>query len=485
MPRALLTTTAVLLLGSAPALAAEPKAQIATDGAEAEPRAKLSARKDRPWIRRWAPESNTAELGLYGGVLLPSRRVELFEADLTLPDQGYRPFAPVAPDFGLRLGYFPVRWFGVEGEGGAMPAQTEASGSALLWTARAALVGQLGLWTVTPFVLVGGGIIGVSSDRSVVGNDVDVALHVGGGAKLHLSRNTHLRLDVRDVVTARRGYNAGVSNSPEILLGVGVTLGRLRDRSAPPPAPDRDADGIPDADDRCAEVPGVREYQGCPVPDTDDDSILDPNDECVDVPGVREYQGCPIPDSDDDTILDPDDECVDEPGVREYQGCPIPDSDNDGILDPDDQCVDEPETPNGFQDADGCPDEIPEEVTRFTGVIEGIYFDTNKATIRTKSLPVLRKALEVLRKHESVHVQITGHTDDSGSTEHNLELSRARADAVKQFLVGEGIADGRIVTRGAGPSEPIASNKSKKGRAKNRRIEFELLTAASATPSTH
>ena len=237
MRRALLTTTA-LLLGSWPvaAAAAAPAAAAAAkptpEQAEDEPpkRTRLSPRKDRPWIDRWAPEPNTTEYGVYGGMLVTSRRIELFEADFALPDQGYRPFVRVAPDLGLRAGFFPVRWLGAEIEAGAMPTRTEVGQGALLWTARGAVVGQLALWSVTPFVLIGGGLVGVASDRDVVGNDVDVAMHVGGGVKVYVGRFTHVRLDVRDVVTARRGYESGLSNSPEILLGVGVTLGRRRDR---------------------------------------------------------------------------------------------------------------------------------------------------------------------------------------------------------------------------------------------------------------
>ncbi|MCA9650211.1 MAG: OmpA family protein [Myxococcales bacterium] len=421
----------LLALASVPAAAKEPAASgdaeaeaevsLGKGGREAKAerraRGEPGTRSDRPWAKRWAPEDHQVEVGLYGGVFLPSRRLELFQADFSLVDQGYKPFARVAPDFGVRVGYYPLRFFGIEGEGGAMPSRTTTGDAALMWTARANLVGQLGLWSVTPFVLVGGGLIGVASDRSSVGNDVDASAHVGVGAKVFLSRYTALRLDLRDVIAARRGYHEGVVHSPEILLGLSITLGRARDEAPPPP-----------------------------------------------------------PDSDGDGILDPDDACKDEPGVPDYRGCPIPDSDGDGILDPDDACKDEPETNNGFQDTDGCPDEIPEEVARFTGVIEGIFFENDSATIRPRSRPTLDKALEVLRKHESVRVEVSGHTDDRGKPEHNLELSRRRAESVKQYLVEEGIDPARITTRGAGPSEPIADNGNKRGRAKNRRIEFKLLT---------
>jgi outer membrane protein OmpA-like peptidoglycan-associated protein len=219
----------------------------------------------------------------------------------------------------------------------------------------------------------------------------------------------------------------------------------------------------------------VEAYHGCPIPDTDGDGILDPDDECIDVVGVEAYHGCPIPDTDGDGILDTEDECKDVPGVAEYHGCPIPDSDADGILDPDDTCKDEPETKNGYEDGDGCPDEIPEEIVKFTGVIEGIQFDTDKATIKKLSHKKLDSAVDVLAKFPSVNVEVSGHTDDKGERDHNLELSQNRANAVRDYLIAKGIDASRISTRGAGPDEPIDDNKKKSGRAKNRRIEFKIV----------
>jgi outer membrane protein OmpA-like peptidoglycan-associated protein len=218
----------------------------------------------------------------------------------------------------------------------------------------------------------------------------------------------------------------------------------------------------------------VREYEGCPIPDTDGDGILDPDDKCVTVPGVEAYQGCPIPDTDGDGILDPDDKCVDVPGVEAYQGCPIPDTDKDGILDPDDACKDKPETKNNYKDADGCPDEIPKEVEKFSGVIKGIYFDTNKDVVKKQSEKILDEALDVFLKFPDMKVEISGHTDSQGSRDLNVDLSRRRAEAVKKWLVDRGVAASRMTTRGAGPDEPVDTNETKAGHALNRRIEFKL-----------
>jgi hypothetical protein len=269
----------------------------------AEPPAK-AARSEQPWIKRWAPERNMGELGVFGGVLIPSRRLELFDTDDSLPNQGFKELGRVAPSFGLRVGYYPLRFFGVEGEAGVMPTRTADDQRASLWGMRLDFVGQLGLWRVTPFALVGAGMLSVASRRDAVGNDVDAAVHFGGGLKLFLSRYTMLRLDVRDHITARSGVGSGVIHNPELLLGLSFTLGRKRLEPAPAPI-DSDGDGIFDPDDECVDVPGVAAYKGCPIPDTDGDGILDPDDECVDVPGVAAYKGCLIPDTDGDGILAP------------------------------------------------------------------------------------------------------------------------------------------------------------------------------------
>lgn len=430
-------------------------------------------RKDQRWIKRWAPERNMVELGVFGGLMFPHPRLELFEPVPGTPDQGFKPLASLAPEVGGRIGYYPARFLGLEAEGAWLPSETEAGQSLNMWAVRGHLVAQVPRWSITPFVLAGASGLAVASGSDVVGNDVDLGFHFGGGVKFFFTRRFMMRLDVRDTVTARRGLGLGVVHSPELLLGIGLALNRKK--SPPPPDLDRDDDGILDVDDKCIDVPGVVEYEGCPVPDTDGDGILDPDDKCVDVPGVPEFEGCPIPDTDGDGIFDPDDKCVDEPGVPEYDGCPIPDTDGDGILDPDDKCVNEPETVNQYEDEDGCPDVVPEKVKQFTGVIEGIFFDTAKASIKKKSTAKLDNAISVLKEFPKLRIEISGHTDDRGNDDYNTQLSADRAKAVKAYMVEAGIDESRIKTRGAGELEPRESNKSKAGRAKNRRIEFKLL----------
>jgi len=111
---------------------------------------------------------------------------------------------------------------------------------------------------------------------------------------------------------------------------------------------DIDGDHISDRKDKCITIPGVCEYQGCPIPDRDKDGVLDADDECPDEAGVAALKGCP--DRDNDGVADKDDECPDIAGLPEFNGCP--DSDADGIPDKNDECPDIA----GLPEFNGCPD---------------------------------------------------------------------------------------------------------------------------------
>ena len=88
---------------------------------------------------------------------------------------------------------------------------------------------------------------------------------------------------------------------------------------------------------------------------------------------------------------------------------------------------------------------------------------------------MLDKSAAVLIEFPSLRVLITGHTDNTGTREKNVQLSKGRAEAVKTYLVGKGIEPSRIETKGAGPDEPIDSNVTAAGQQRNRRIEFKLI----------
>src|SRR4029077_17087034 len=135
----------------------------------------------------------------------------------------------------------------------------------------------------------------------------------------------------------------------------------------------------------------------------------------------------------------------------------------------------DPETKNGYQDDDGCPDEVPATVKKFTGVVKGINFRRNSADIKASSFPLLKEAVSVFKEYPALRVEISGHTSDEGKRDFNMKLSRKRAEAVKLFLVSAGVDESRVGTVGYGHEKPIADNETKEGKEKNRRIEFRLL----------
>jgi outer membrane protein OmpA-like peptidoglycan-associated protein len=103
-----------------------------------------------------------------------------------------------------------------------------------------------------------------------------------------------------------------------------------------------------------------------------------------------------------------------------------------------------------------------------------IQFETGRATIRAESLPLLEKIAELACRCPG-RLTIEGHTDAIGSEEANVQLSRARAAAVRDQLVQRGLPPDELVTRGFGESRPVSSNDTEEGRARNRRIELHIL----------
>jgi hypothetical protein len=255
---------------------------------------------------------------------------------------------------------------------------------------------------------------------------------------------------------------------------------RCPDRLGSPAAlgcPDEDGDGVADAADACPAQPGAAEAQGCPVAkDTDGDEVPDDIDRCPvdpeDRDGFQEEDGCPEADDDGDGIVDRSDACPRTPGAIENRGCPVIDADGDGdrVLDGEDRC------PDRFGPRpDGCPRALQWLVPGPERVELGRPVVFTGARLARASFPVLDELVALLGAFPGMRLALEVHTE-AGPEEAQLALSQRRAEAVRDYLVASGIAPDRLEAIGLGASRPIASNKTERGRALNRRVEIRVLT---------
>ncbi len=108
-------------------------------------------------------------------------------------------------------------------------------------------------------------------------------------------------------------------------------------------------------------------------------------------------------------------------------------------------------------------------------LLNNLFFDYKKSIIQPESHSELKRMADVLKRNQSTRIMIGGHTDDIGSDEYNILLSKERAEAVLEFFVNQGVQRAQIETEGFGKSQPVSDNTSNEGRQKNRRVEFIIL----------
>jgi outer membrane protein OmpA-like peptidoglycan-associated protein len=251
-----------------------------------------------------------------------------------------------------------------------------------------------------------------------------------------------------------------------VLVGIGFyTTLKDMEPGSPPPAirvvpdvddydRDTDKDGYPDSVDKCINDPEdgkkPNPTDGCPAAaDRDNDGIPDSKDECPDVAedkdGVEDKDGCPETDADSDQIPDAQDKCPTEPGPRstiaEKNGCPL-------IKKGDDELV----------------------------ILEPIEFEYGKSVIKPVSFPILDEVAKVMKAQPKMRIGVYGHTDNRGAMDLNMRLSKERARACMNYLGKKGIAQSRLESEGFGPNKPVADNGTDEGRARNRRVEFKILS---------
>lgn len=324
-------------------------------------------------------------------------------------------------------------------------------------------------WEALPELLtVLGEVQGASHDFANANNTYVEAL-VGG--RLALGDGFAVTL------AGGRGFTEGYgSTAAKVVAQVGWT--------APRAPGDGDGDGITDDVDECPDAPedmdGFEDGDGCPEEDNDRDGVVDGADGCPvvaeDRDGFEDGDGCPDGDNDGDGVADERDgpggscrdDAEDKDGYQDEDGCPDGDNDGDGILDALDDCPADPTNRCGIK-VDPCEIKISETV----------YFEYDSAVIRPESHAILDAVAALMRTRDAVRkVEVQGHTDGDGDAAYNLDLSERRAGAVREYLVGQGLAGERLVARGYGEGQPIASNGTADGRAKNRRVQFIIVDPA-------
>ena len=327
--------------------------------------------------------------------------------------------------------------------------------------------------TIDPYLGVGGGYtwvdeIGAGTLNGTLGLNIWFSENVG------LTLQTAYKHAFEDYLDTHFQHTAGIS----IKFGGTDTDGDGiydKDDACPEVAglaefngcPDTDGDGVEDSKDDCPNEAGLAELNGCP--DTDGDGVADKDDNCPTVAGLAALNGCP--DADGDGVTDADDACPTVAGPAANKGCPWPDTDGDGVLDKDDKCP----SVKGTVANSGCPEVTSEIQNTLNEYAKTILFDTGKATIKQHSAEVLADIIQILKNHPTSKFTVEGHTDSVGSETLNRKLSNARAISVKDYLTNNGIENFRLSAIGHGESQPIDTNRTKSGRANNRRVEINLV----------
>ncbi|MBN2718422.1 MAG: OmpA family protein [Deltaproteobacteria bacterium] len=258
------------------------------------------------------------------------------------------------------------------------------------------------------------------------------------------------------------------------------------------PDDDNDGDGIQDGYDSCVNEPedkdGFRDDDGCPDLDHDEDGIKEPTDQCPDkaedYDNFEDEDGCPDTDNDSDGVLDSNDFCdgskEDQDGFQDEDGCPEIDNDDDGVPDSADQCADEKETLNGVADGDGCPEEaaaLVEISPEAFILVNELTFKQQKPIFkdRDQAFETLDIIASVLKGNTTWKLTVSTHTAASEDPTADKALTTDRANAIKDYLVKQGVDGAEILIESHGGTVPLADNDSKMGRQTNNRVDL-LIT---------
>lgn len=263
-----------------------------------------------------------------------------------------------------------------------------------------------------------------------------------------------LRVNRFDLAFGMAQYHqVGMSNHVTLTIN---PSGSFRKKTAPSEKIkeffDSDRDGVEDHVDRCPDVAGLAEFNGCP--DSDNDKIIDSLDACPTDSGLAMFNGCP--DTDGDSIPDSEDDCPLVAGPVSNKGCPVVEK------------APEPEVPVVVP----LTEEEKEIVNK---VFTNLEFEIGKAIISASSYSSLDELANLLTRKSTYKLNVDGHTDNIGEATYNQKLSESRANAVKKYLADKGIDPARVTAKGYGSTRPVASNNTREGRQRNRRVEFTIL----------
>lgn len=332
------------------------------------------------------------------------------------------------------------------------------------------------------------GLVGIGAMRTEIPgrSSTNLLTSVGAGVMRTISADgAALRADARYRYDADDSSRAGADGFGDWVLNVGfiIPFGSGKTPAASDVA-DSDGDGVNDADDRCPDTaPGTDvDGTGCMI-DGDHDGVTDKKDRCPKTPAARKVDanGCEI-DSDRDGVVDDLDRCPNTPaGIKVgANGCEA-DADVDGVVDSKDACPGS--RPGDKVDEKGClrlseqafPEASEFSVSSDSFVLRGVTFQYDSTILTDEAETVLKGVAATLRERPELHVEIGGHTDNRGTKPYNTELSRQRAEAVRTFLIRNGVTEANVVAKGYGGERPIADNDTEEGRAQNRRVELRVL----------
>ncbi len=317
-----------------------------------------------------------------------------------------------------------------------------------IWEGSLNLLVSLSPYTrLSPYLMGGVGMMNSDSSAMTPENSTLGNLGVGlmynfGDSPVSLRVQYRQRFETANTLT----YEDRIASlSLQFGFGGGEAPPRL-----PPPPIERDVDAVRDGD-------------------ADRDGVADSRDACSNTPAGHsvDMRGCPL-DSDVDGVTDGQDRCPNtvNGATVDTRGCEL-DSDNDRVVNRLDNC---PNSQAGARvDVTGC--EIREIIT-----LSGVNFESNSSRLLPGSDSMLQDAVATLRMHPDLIVEVVGHTDSAGDAAYNEWLSARRANTVLGYLVNGGVSAGNLTARGYGEALPIADNATADGRARNRRVELQILS---------